>query len=109
LLLIFFILTPSYIASQAIKVNLPKAITSEVVQEKSMTVVVAKDNTVYLNERAVTPDELAERITIAAEEGSSVLIKADRDSSLGKIIEIWDLCREEGVNQVNIATMHEMK
>ena len=63
LLLIFFILTPSYIASQAIKVNLPKAITSEVVQGKSVTVVVTKDNAVYLNERAMTPDELAELLT----------------------------------------------
>jgi biopolymer transport protein ExbD len=109
LLLIFFMLTSSFIFQPGIKVNLPKAITSEVVHKKSLVILITKDNTVYLNERAITMDELTTRLTIAAKEARPLLIQADREASLGKVVEVWDLCREEGITQINIATLHEMK
>jgi len=109
LLLIFFMLTSSFIFQPGIKVNLPKAITSEVVHKKSLILLITKEDSIYLNERSVTMDELATRLAIAAKEDRPVLIKADRTSSLGKIVEVWDLCREEGISQINIATLHEMK
>jgi len=109
LLLIFFMLTSSFIFQPGIKVNLPKAITSEVVHKKSLILLFTKEDSIYLNERSVTMDELATRLAIAAKEDRPVLIKADRTSSLGKIVEVWDLCREEGISQINIATLHEMK
>jgi biopolymer transport protein ExbD len=109
LLLIFFMLTSSFIFQPGIKVNLPKAITSEVVHKKSLVILITKDNAVYLNERAITMDELTTRLAIAAKETRPLLIQADREASLGKVVEVWDLCREEGITQINIATLHEMK
>ncbi len=43
-------------------------------------------------------------ISATARHNSSVLIKADVGSSVGKIVEIWDLCRRAGITKVNIAT-----
>lgn len=109
LLLIFFMLTSSYIFQPGIKVNLPKAITSEIVHKESLVILIAKDGSVYLNERRINMDELATRLSIAAKESKPLLIQADKEASLGKVVEIWDMCREEGITQINIATLHEMK
>jgi len=109
LLLIFFMLTSSFIFQPGIKVNLPKAITSEVLHKNSLIIIVTKDDSIYLDERVITIDELTTRLTIAAREDRPLLIKADRGASLGKVVEVWDLCREEGISQINIATLHEIR
>ncbi len=103
-LLIFFLLTSSFIVQPGIKVNLPKAVTSEVIQERSLVVLVTGENLVYLDDRLVTLEELRGRLTKAAKERAPMLIKADRGASLGRVVEVWDLCREAGITQINIAT-----
>ncbi|MDP8298444.1 MAG: biopolymer transporter ExbD [Candidatus Tantalella remota] len=104
LLLIFFMLTSSFIFQPGIRVKLPKAVTSEVLHKELLVVVVTDDNKVYVNERPVDTEELFSRISLAAREGQPLLIKADKASDLGKVIEIWDICRQVDVKQVNIAT-----
>jgi len=109
LLLIFFMLTSSFIFQPGIKVNLPKAITSEVLHKNSLVIIVSKNDAIYLDERNITIDELSTRLTIAAKEDRPLLIKADRGASLGRVVEVWDLCREEGISQINIATLHDIR
>ena len=104
LLLIFFMLTSSFIFQPGIRVNLPKALTSEVLHRDVLVVTVSKDNKVYINERPIEGEELVSRVTMAANDGQPILIKADKDASLGEIIKIWDICRQVDVKQINIAT-----
>jgi biopolymer transport protein ExbD len=104
LLLVFFMLTSSFIFQPGIKINLPKALTSEVIQRENLIIIITEDNSLYINERRINREELSSRLKIAAKESKPILIKADRKSSLGKVVEIWDLCRAEGVQKINIAT-----
>jgi len=104
LLLIFFMLTSSFIFQPGIKINLPKALTSEVIQRENLIIIITEGNLLYINERPVDWEELSSRLEIAARESKPILIKADRKVSLGKIVEVWDLCRREGVQKINIAT-----
>ncbi len=104
LLLIFFIFTSSFIFQPGIRVSLPKAVTSEVIQEENVVIVITKDDKIYLNDREISQDELVSNLRLIAKEKASLLIKADSNASLGRIVEIWDMCRTEGVLQVNIAT-----
>lgn len=103
-LLIFFMLTSSFIFHPGIKVHLPRAVTSEIIQEESAIITVSRENVIYLNGSVVTIKELREGLELVAEHNKPLLIKADRRSSLGRVVEIWDLCRELGINKVNIAT-----
>lgn len=109
LLLIFFMLTSSFIFQPGIKVNLPKAVTSEALHEKSLVILITNSDVIYLNDRAITTKELNSRLRIAAKEKKPLLIKADRRASMGKIVEIWDMCRDAGISQINIATSQEIK
>ncbi|MBL7158582.1 MAG: biopolymer transporter ExbD [Candidatus Omnitrophica bacterium] len=104
LLLIFFMLTSSFIFQPGIKINLPKALTSEVIQRENLIIVITEDSSVYIDERAIDKEELSSRVKIAAQQSKPILIKADRNASLGRVVELWDLCRVEGVQKINIAT-----
>ena len=105
LLFIFFVFTSSFIFQPGIKVSLPKAVTSEVVQGESVVIIVTKNDKIYLNERDIAQDELASSLRLIAKNKGSLLIKADSRSSLGRVVEIWDMARSEGVSQVGIATI----
>ena len=104
LLLVFFMLTSSFIFQPGIKINLPMALTSEVIQRENLIIIVREDNSIYINERSIESEELSSRLEIAAKESKPILIKADREASLGKVVEVWDLCRAQGVQKINIAT-----
>jgi len=106
-LLIFFMLTSSFVMQPGIKVNLPKAITSEVVKPENIEIIVSGENVTYYNGKVVTIQELKNLIKQAARRDNSMLIKADRHASLGRVVEIWDLCRDYGITQINIATNQE--
>lgn len=104
LLLIFFLFTSSFIFQPGIRVSLPKAVTSEVVQEESVVITITKDDKIYLNDREISQEELLSDLALIAKEKASLVIKADSKASLGRVVEIWDMARGEGVSQVNIAT-----
>jgi len=107
LLLIFFMLTSSFVVQPGIKINLPKAVTSEVVNRESIELVVSGENVVYLGGKVITMDELNKLFKQTSGRKQSVLIKSDRRASLGRVVEIWDMCRNLGIAQVNIATNQE--
>jgi biopolymer transport protein ExbD len=107
LLLIFLMLTSSFVIQPGIKVNLPRSVTSDVVQPQNLEIIVSAENVAYFNDRAVTTQELKDQLKQLTRTKSSVLIKSDRRASLGRVVEIWDLCRGLGITQINIATNQE--
>ena len=106
-LLIFFMLTSSFVVQPGIKVNLPKAVTSEAVQFENIEIIVSGENVTYLNGKVVTTPELKNALKQVAKRNQAILIKADRHASLGRVVEIWDLSRDLGIKQLNIATNQE--
>lgn len=106
-LLIFFMLTSSFVMQPGIKVNLPKAVTSEVVKFENVELLVSGENVTYFNGKVTTTQELKNILKQVAKRNQSVLIKADQRASLGRVVEIWDLARDQGISQVNIATNQE--
>jgi len=106
-LLIFFMLTSTFVMQPGIKINLPKATTSEVVKYENIEVVISGENVVYFNGKVVTTQELSVLLKQIAKKKQPLLIKADRRASLGRVVEIWDMCRDLGITQINIATSQE--
>ena len=106
-LIIFFMLTSSFVMQPGIKVNLPKAVTSEVVKYENIEIVVSSENVVYLTGKVITMGELKSLLKQAARRKQSILIKSDRRASLGRVVEIWDMARDLGITQINIATDQE--
>jgi biopolymer transport protein ExbD len=104
LLLIFFMFTSSFIFQPGIRVDLPKAVTSEVVQQETATIIIARDDRIYLDDREISLDELNSKLNMIAKQKMGLLVKADSRASHGRIVQVWDMCRNQGVSQVSIAT-----
>ncbi len=104
LLLIFFILTSSFAAQAGINVKFPRTVTSDIIKEENLLLIISSENVLYLDNTIVTFEELRKELSHYANSNRSLLIKADRRSSVGRIVEIWNLCRRLGIEKINIAT-----
>ena len=104
LLLIFFMLTSNFVFQPGIKVSIPKLVTSEVISSEHLVITLTAQDLLFLNDEPITVEVLKDKMKQAARENRSLLLKADSGASLGRVTQIWDLCREVGIPQVNIAT-----
>jgi biopolymer transport protein ExbD len=105
LLLIFFMLTSSFIVMPGINVKLPKALTSEEVKVQTLTIVISSEDIIYLNGEPKTLKEVDDFVKKGRYD--SIFIKADRDASLGAVVGIWDVCKRAGIEKIGIATTYE--
>lgn len=104
LLLIFFMLSSSFTFQSGIRVKLPKAVTSDVIKENNFTIIITSEDIIYFNGKIVAIDELRQQLEEPAQQDRLIMIKSDRRSSMGRIVDVWDLCRELGIKKINIAT-----
>jgi len=105
LLLIFFMLTSSFIVVPGINVKLPKALTSEAIPQSSVTVTISSEDIIYVEDEVVLEDELHEYLRMRKVQ--AVFIKADRDSSLGTMVRVWDICKKLGIEKIGVATTYQ--
>ena len=108
LILIFFLLTTSFTFQSGIDVGLPKSAPSDTIQEKNFIITVTGEDVIYFKNALLTVEELKHELAaLTDKKGHSVLIKADRRASMGRIVDVWDLCRQFGVEKINIATNYK--
>ena len=103
LLLVFFILSWSFLAQPGMKISLPKAVTSGMVRYDNIEITVSGENNIYLNGRRASLQELESLLRQIPRARQSVMIRASRDTSFSRITDIWNICRKSGVAQINIA------
>jgi biopolymer transport protein ExbD len=107
LLLIFFMISTSFVDSSAIGVNLPQASsgTPEGKQEE-VKVYLEENGTIYFNEREVNMAELEELLNNYTGDaaGTSFKLLADKEVRHGRVISVVDLARENGFATLAIAT-----
>lgn len=106
-LLIFFMLTSSFIVQSGIKVNLPKAVTAEQSEGESLVIAISRESVLYLDKKVLTDKELKAALINAQRKSRPVLIMADQHARMGRVVEVWDMARDLGVEQINIAAERE--
>ena len=87
--------------------KLPKAVTSDIIRDENFIVTITSENIIYLNGVVTTLKELKLKLGQPNIKDHPLLIKADRRASVGRIVDIWDLCRNLGIERINIATNQE--
>ena len=103
LLIIFMVAAP--LLDQGIDVVLPPASTSQEVRGAGLAITLTKEHVLYFNERVVTLKELRQQL--ASLQHQPILIRADRNAYVSRLVELWDLCRDVGFKEIHIATMTE--
>lgn len=108
-LLIFFMLSASFIAQPGIKLSLPSAAASRPHPDENITVFITENNELYLNEERVTLEGLLEKLRPKVMEAKSktVVIKADEKIDLGFAVKVMDIAKQAEAGGVVISTRTE--
>jgi biopolymer transport protein ExbD len=105
-LLIFFIITTSFVKEAGITVTRPQALTAENQQSGNILIAIRPNGDIWMDKRQVNLPEvrgLIERLHIERPDDTVVLI-ADRESQTGQLTKVMDQVKLGGVKDVSIAT-----
>jgi biopolymer transport protein ExbD len=105
IMLIFFIVTASFVKESGIDVNRPDAATATVKERGNILVAITDSNQVWIDRRQVDVRSVRaniERLHAENPQGS-VVIQADRNSKNGLLVQVMDAARQAGVFNVSIA------
>lgn len=109
LLLIFFVLSSSFVLQPAIKVNLPASPVKTPGTFRGHVVTVTRENLLFFNDQRITMEGLQKALRAAGGPRiSELIIKADKQVPHGTVVQIMSLAVEAGIPVVNIATRPEM-
>ncbi len=105
LLLIFFMVTTSFVRETGIDVRRPSASTATLTENGNILVAVSDKGTIHFDGRKIDLRSLRSHITRALAENpeGSVVIVADKVSYTGIVIRVMDQCRLAGAKRVSIA------
>jgi biopolymer transport protein ExbD len=105
IMLIFFIVTASFVKESGMDVNRPDAATAVVKPRGNILVAITPNGQIWIDKRQV--DVRAVRANIerlyAENPQGAVVIQADRDSKNGLLVAVMDAAKLAGVENISIA------
>jgi biopolymer transport protein ExbD len=105
IMLIFFIVTASFVKESGIDVNRPDAATATVKERGNILIAITDTNQIWIDRRQVDPRSVRaniERLHAENPQGA-VVIQADKNSQNGLLVQVMDAARQAGVFTVSIA------
>jgi biopolymer transport protein ExbD len=106
-LLIFFIITTSFVKEAGVNVTRPEALTAEHKDSGNILVAIRSNGDIWMDKRQVDLREvrgLIERLHVERPEDTVVLI-ADKDSPTGVLTKVMDQVKLGGISEVSIAAV----
>jgi biopolymer transport protein ExbD len=105
IMLIFFIVTTSFVKESGVTVNTPLAATASNQEKTNIFIAITASGEVWIDRRPVDPRAvrtIVARLHADNPEGS-VIIQSDADAATGTLVEIMDQVRLAGVQGIAIA------
>lgn len=106
LLLIFFLLSSSFVMSSGIKVQLPRAETGEINTGKNVNVSVTDKGKLYVNSEQVTLENLGRKLSSVLQNNPDkiIVVSADKNVTLQNAVQVIDIAKAVGATRFLIAT-----
>ncbi|MCG8488271.1 MAG: biopolymer transporter ExbD [Candidatus Thiodiazotropha sp.] len=111
ILLIFFMVTSSFVKETGVEVDRPSAATATMKQQAAILIGVTSKGEVWIDKRRVDIRAVranVERLHAENPEGA-VVIMADREAPTGVVIRVLDQSRLAGVDSVSIAATRDQE
>lgn len=105
IMLIFFIVTATFVKETGIDVNRPQAQTAVVQEKANILIAIDANNRIWIDRRQIEPSSVRpniERLHAENPQGS-VVIQADKASKTETLIQVMDAARQAGISNVAIA------
>jgi len=109
ILLIFFLVTTTFVRDTGVEVNRPEAVTAQATEPTSMRVSIAASGSVYTDGDQVSLDELRRRVQsfVARERKHALLIIPDKAVPSGRLVEVMDAAKLGGARDISVATRRQ--
>jgi len=109
LLLIFFVVTTSFVKESGIDVQRSTAQTAEVKERGNIMIGVAEDGEVWFDGKQVDVRSVRAHVerSLAEAPDSGVIIVADQGSITGVVVKVMDQCRIAGAADISLAAKRE--
>ncbi len=109
IMLIFFIVTTSFVQEAGISVSRPRADTAEQKQQKNLHIGLKPNGEVWINKRMVDIRSVRANVErlLAELPIEGVIIQADKKATTGILVRIMDQVRLAGITNVSIAAEAE--
>ena len=105
IMLIFFIVTTSFVKESGIQVNRPSAATTEKKERANIMIAISESGEIWIQKRRIDIRSVranVERLHAESPEGS-VVIQADKDSKNGLLVQVMDQVKLAGVQSISLA------
>jgi len=109
LLLIFFMVSSTFLEQPGIKLELPQAQSAVVVEQKDYVLFVDKESNMFLNDKAIRMQDLEAKIKEALPKmkDMALVLNADQEVSHGFVVRVMDIAKRSGVKKLIIGTKLE--
>jgi biopolymer transport protein ExbD len=110
-LVIFFMLTSTFVMTPGIAIDLPESSSSEAVVINRLVVTVVSSREIYINQQPVTLETMQAALDAVAPEDDdqplSVIIEGDSTVPYQTMVQILDVLRRNGYRGVALRTIEE--
>ncbi len=105
IMLIFFIVTASFVKESGIDVNRPDAQTAEPKQKASILIAISEDGEIWIKKRRVDIRQVRPNVEkmLAENPLGTVVIQDDEESKNGLFVQVMDAARAAGAFKIAIA------
>lgn len=106
IMLIFFIVTATFIKETGKEVNRPEATTADPKPKASILIAVGADNEIWIDKKKVDPrgvQKVIERMR-ADNPNGGVSIQADTEADIEYVLDVANAARDAGVDDVSVST-----
>jgi biopolymer transport protein ExbD len=99
----------TFLEQPGIKLELPKAESAIVYEQKDYILFVNREGQMFLNEREVIIDNLESEIRAVLDKmkDRALILKADQDVSHGIVVKVMDRVKKSGIKKLIIGTKSE--
>ena len=107
LLLIFFMISTTFVEAPGISIKLPESASQQRKQEpEEVKVYLSREGNIFLGEERLEQEELRRRLKDYGNRAAEMtfLLLADEDALHGKVVSLMDMARETGFEKLAIAT-----
>lgn len=106
LLLVFFMLTSTFLVPEAIELELPESSSANVAETMSITVSLDKIGQLALNNERIELDQLRSAIEplLKQDAASAITLKSDAQTEVQLLLKVMDEIRAAGGSNISLAT-----
>ncbi|MBE0597946.1 MAG: biopolymer transporter ExbD [Desulfuromonadales bacterium] len=107
LLLIFFMISTTFVETPGITIKLPESSAEAMEKEpQEIKIYLSREGEIWIGDERLSQEELQVRLTGYGSQAQEMtfLLLADREALHGRVVQLMDLAREAGFGKLAIAT-----